>query len=387
MDKALKRWVALWVAALVVAMILIPAVLVKAIGRDGHDSFIAKWKAGQAAHHLTQTQQGDPNDPNSTGPHATLNPNAPYTWQVNDEGVDIEVSIYLVDTEQVIMLPLEQYVRGVVAAEMPADFELEALKAQAIAARSYIIKRILDENTDHVPVNNALVTDGIAHQVFYTDDKIEALWDPDLYEHYNDKINKAVNETSGIIVTYGGEPIEASYFSTSNGFTENSEDYWQVAKPYLRSVPSPWDIALSPRFEEKVSVPYETVINKLGLSNQDAQAVVAPPFIVLERTAGNRIKRAIVGDKTFTGRELREKLGLNSTQFDMALNGNHIEFTTYGYGHGVGMSQWGAQGMALDGSKAEDILKYYYQGVTLNHINDHLSYRLASSLKSLKEKI
>lgn len=375
MDQAVKRWVALWAAALVVAIIFIPAVLVKSIGRDGHDSFIAMLRAES-----NQPSEVDAHEANSDAsqgakhtPNTEHDPNAPYTWHVHEDGVDIYVSVYLVESGQVVAMPLEQYVRGVVAAEMPAEFELEALKAQAIAARSYIIRRMLDDNTEHVPVANALVTDGIAHQVFYTDEKIQALWKPDAYEHFNNKINQAINETEHIVVTYQGEPIDASYFSTSNGFTENSEDYWQVAKPYLRSVPSPWDITLSPRFEEQISMPYETVINKLGLSldslgSEASTGVVAPAFIVLERTAGHRIKRVIIGDKTFTGREVREQLGLNSTQFQMELNGNDIQFTMFGYGHGIGMSQWGAQGMALEGRTAEEILKYFYQGTALNQI-------------------
>ncbi|MNI35715.1 Amidase enhancer precursor [compost metagenome] len=187
-----------------------------------------------------------------------------------------------------------------------------------------------------------------------------------------DKINRAVKETEDQILLYEKRPINATFFSTSNGYTENSEEYWFDAIPYLRSVPSPWDSALSPKYKETISITYATVLKKLGVSSISTISTRSNGIKVLEHSTGNRIKKISIGGKTFTGREVREKLGLASSQFDWKWKGTQLEFTTYGYGHGVGLSQWGANGMAKEGKKAEEIVSYYYTGISIGKASEIL---------------
>ncbi|WGU93712.1 stage II sporulation protein D [Paenibacillus dendritiformis] len=291
-----------------------------------------------------------------------------------------EVRVYLAKARKIENVPLERYVRGVLAAEMPADFELEALKAQAIAARTYIVRRLRAGDTAGVP-EGADVTDTVAHQAYIP--LAELAKRP---KHTIAKLNQAVNETRDQVITYQGEPIMAAFFSTSNGYTENAEDYWKNPVPYLKSVPSPWDQAESPRYAETVELPLNEVLDKLGLTPAAvpglAQASwqggggsgspssdtggLAADVRILSRTAGKRVEEVQFGTKRFSGRDIREKLNLRSSAFDWERDGDKLRIRTYGYGHGVGMSQYGAQGMAKQGAAAERILTYYYIGVQLD---------------------
>ncbi|MDF2720331.1 MAG: stage sporulation protein [Paenibacillus sp.] len=284
---------------------------------------------------------------------------------VFEQSQQVIIPIYLTRQQKIDQVPLETYVRNVLAAEMPASFELEALKAQAIASRTYIVKRWLDGDSSQVPVQGAIVTDTVAHQAYMTEDQMKQSWSGKQYESNVEKLNRAVSETAGIIATYQHKPIQASFFSTSNGYTENSEEYWRDAVPYLRSVPSPWDASLSPKYEANVTYSLQEFAKRLNFSSVPAN--LAASMKVLSTTSGHRIKTMAIGGKTFTGREIREKLELNSSQFTWKVKGASIELQTLGYGHGVGMSQWGANGMAKEGKTAEAILKYYYQGIELEN--------------------
>ena len=276
------------------------------------------------------------------------------------EALPITFPIYLTREQRIESVTLEQYVRGVVAAEMPIEFELEALKAQAIAARTYIARRFAKLDVSNMPVAGAWVTDTEAHQAYLTDEDIDGKWTGPQREANLAKLDRAVRETQNLIMTHGGEPILAVYFSTSNGFTENSEDYWSENLPYLRSVESGWDRNVSPKFRAELRLPKEEFAERLGIDKRKADQIR-----VLERSEGRRVKKIRIGGKTFTGREVREKLGLPSTAFEIRMDGEEAAITSYGHGHGVGMSQYGAQGMALAGYTAEDILKHYYTGITI----------------------
>lgn len=279
----------------------------------------------------------------------------------------LTIPVYLSKDKKVQQLDLEQYVRGVVAAEMPIDFELEALKAQAMAARTYIVRRLLEKDLSGVPVEGAVVTDTITHQAYVSEQELKQRWSGAQYAANMDKLNRAVEETKDMILTYEGKPIQATFFSTSNGYTENSEDYWGDRIPYLRSVPSPWDVKLSPRYKETISISSKELGQKLGLRTAiPVSANQSNSLRVIGKTEGNRIKTLTVGGKTFSGREFREKLGLNSTHFQWSWKGSELQITTFGYGHGVGMSQWGANGMAKEGKKAEEIVKYFYTGIQVS---------------------
>ncbi|NIK79376.1 stage II sporulation protein D [Paenibacillus castaneae] len=272
----------------------------------------------------------------------------------------LNVRVYLTKEKRMEIVPLETYVQGVLAGEMPVDFELEALKAQAIAARTYIVRRLALKDRSGMEVENADVTDTIEHQVYVPLAKLASKWTGEDKKNNLAKLKKAVMETKGLIITYKGEPIQAAFFSTSNGFTENSEDYWEQSLPYLRSVASPWDEVISPRYKETIELNRQDFYRKMGLSGKLAEG--KPAIKLLEKTAGNRIKTIAINGQSFSGRDVRERLALASSQFTWLIKNDSVAFTTFGFGHGIGMSQWGANGMAKEGSSAEDIIRHYYTG-------------------------
>ncbi|WP_231571172.1 stage II sporulation protein D [Gordoniibacillus kamchatkensis] len=222
------------------------------------------------------------------------------------------------------------------------------------------------------------MTDTVAHQAYISVDELHRReTSSPAAAAQMERLNRAVQETKDLILTYDGKPINATFFSTSNGYTENSEDYWGVYTPYLRSVASPWDAKLSPRYKETVTFSYKELLQKLGVASISASAGRSTAIKVLGWTEGHRIKTISIGGKTFSGKDVREKLGLNSTQFAWTWRGNQLDITTTGYGHGVGMSQWGANGMAKEGKTAEQIVKYYYQGIAIEKVPS--SYLAAKS--------
>lgn len=279
--------------------------------------------------------------------------------QTKSAGPDVEVAVYRSKEKRIEHIPLEEYVVGVVAAEMPADFELEALKAQALTARTYIVKQMLNDQPIQLP-KGANVTDTIMHQVYYSNDELKQLWGAD-YDWKMKRITEAVQATQGQIVTYNNIPIEASFFSTSNGFTENSEAYWENDFPYLKSVASPWD-QKSPKFYHRTVMSVAEFEQKLGVTLPKDGSV----GVVISRTPGKRVDVVEINGKRFKGREVREKLDLKSTDFTWVRKGNDIIITTKGYGHGVGMSQYGANFLAKQGKTYDKIVKYYYRGVTIS---------------------
>jgi stage II sporulation protein D len=277
------------------------------------------------------------------------------------EGLDrLSIRIYLAKEKRIETVPLESYVQGVLAGEMPIDFELEALKAQAIAARTYIVRRIGLKDRSGMMAEQADVTDTVEHQVYIPVAVLARKWTGEEKKENLAKLKQAAEETKGLVITYDGEPIQAAFFSTSNGYTENSEDYWAQSLPYLRSVASPWDVDISPRYKETVQLTKREFYLRMGLSGKDAAA--RPSIKVTEKTDGNRIKTIKINGETFSGREVRERLDLASSLFTWRIQKDTITITTFGYGHGVGMSQWGANGMAQEGKKAEDIIRHYYTG-------------------------
>jgi stage II sporulation protein D len=284
----------------------------------------------------------------------------------------IAVPVYLSREKRVETYPLEDYVVGVVAAEMPIEFRIEALKAQALAARTYLVKRLVNHDATQVPVSGAIVTDQPIHQAFLTEEQLKRQWPGDEFEVNMAKLKEAVAATADQILTYRGSPIDAVFFSTSNGYTENSEDYWENEVPYLRSVASPWDVTISPKFKSTFTISVGEVTSKLNLAAISSIDGSPQGMKVLSRTAGHRIKTVSIGGRTFTGREVREKLGLASSQFEWRRQGNNLIFVVYGNGHGVGMSQWGAEGMARQGKTATEIVQYYYTGIQISRASDIL---------------
>ena len=260
------------------------------------------------------------------------------------------------EDNSIMEVPFEDYIVGVVAAEMPAEFELEALKAQAVAARSYVLKKI-EQNKN----NDYDILDTTMNQVYISDDKMKEKW-TNKYDEYLKKIKQAVEDTKGQYLTYNGTVIEAFFFSTSSGKTENSEEVFSKSLPYLRSVDSSWD-NISPAFNSKNTFSLDEFYFNLNIPYSDNLIIN-----VLETTSTGRIKKIKINNKEFTGNEIRDIFKLKSTFFEIKQDGKQIIINTKGYGHGVGMSQYGAQAMAKANYTYEQILKYYYQGVDISKI-------------------
>ena len=267
------------------------------------------------------------------------------------------VRVKRLSTDKVEEVPLEEYIVGVLAGEMPIDFELEALKAQAVASRSYVLKRI-EYNKD----NEYDVVDSVLNQVYLDDDYLKETWG----NNYTIKINKlrtAVNETYNEYMEYDGEIIDALFFSTSNGYTEDSHLVFNLELPYLKSVESSWDQEVSSAFSSKYTYSLQEFYEKLGLEYKDKLEVE-----ILERSNTNRVLKLKINGQEFEGTTLYNKLGLRSTDFEITQVGSNVVFDMKGYGHGVGMSQYGALGMAKQGYTYDEILKHYYTGVTIKKI-------------------
>ncbi|WP_366247780.1 stage II sporulation protein D [Terribacillus aidingensis] len=275
------------------------------------------------------------------------------------ETASVAVEVSRTASNTVETVPLETYVTRVVASEMPADFELEALKAQAVAARTYVVRYMEDHQAEKPEAIE--VSDSTSDQVYKNEDELRQAWGRD-YEEKMTKLTEAAEGTSGEIITYDGEPITPSFFSTSNGYTENAENYWENPLPYLKSVESPWD-KQSPKFEDQKVIEIEEAEKLLGVEIDPN----TPPG-ELKRNSSQRVAEVAIGGKQFTGREIREKLGLKSTDFTLSMKDDHLIFQTKGYGHGVGMSQYGANGMAAEGKSYKDILTYYYKDTEINKL-------------------
>lgn len=275
-------------------------------------------------------------------------------------------------TGQVKIMPLEDYLVGVVAAEMPANFHLEALKAQAVAARTYALKKmeLAGQKNGHNPHPDADVCTDPSHcQGWLSARELKERWGLLGYLKLSNKIETAVKETEGLVVTYNGRLIDPVYHSTSGGRTENSEDVWNFKIPYLRSVDSPWEKG-SPRYYARFTFSLGQIDQLLGTNLRAVPVSTLAQknnnyLKVLAYSSSGRVKLIKVGDKVFKGTDFRRLLGLNSTTFSWQVEGDKITFTTRGYGHGVGLSQYGANGMAWQGKNYKDILTYYYTGVKI----------------------
>lgn len=290
---------------------------------------------------------------------------------------DLPIKVFNHETREIMELYLEEYVAQVVAAEMPASFELEALKAQAVAARTYTIWREMNHGKEGHPSHpGASVCTSHAHcqewlPMKEIKDRHGALW----MAKYWPKIQRAVKETAGIIMTYDMKPIEPLYHSTSGGKTENSEDVFASAVPYLRSVSSPYE-EKSPVLVDQKKVAIDDFIHILKKQDKNLEISgrnLASQIKILEKSQGGSVSKIQIGNKTYRGSEIRQLFDLRSADFTVGVEGDHILFTTRGYGHGVGMSQWGANGMAETGSSYQEILKHYYQGVVLSRITSYNS--------------
>lgn len=262
------------------------------------------------------------------------------------EEIKSENLINVIHNGSSIEMELEDYVIGVVAAEMPASFNIEALKAQSIIARTYAL---------NITSKGRILTDNESTQSYIDTNQMKTKWGSD-YEKYYNKIVSAVNSTKGITIKYNGEYIDCVYHSTSNGYTEDSINVWGNNISYLKSVDSSWDKNATTYLRD-TNIDLTTFNNKLDTN------ISSIDDILIERNNSERVSIIKVGDKEFTGINFRNILNLRSADFDIEIIDNNVKITTRGYGHGVGLSQYGANGMATEGYTYKQILNHYYTNV------------------------
>lgn len=279
---------------------------------------------------------------------STQQETAPCTVDIIVEGLDEPV-------------PLEEYIVGVVAAEMPVQFQEEALKAQAIASRTYALR-----TTD---VGKKPIAADISAQVYVTKEQRKEKWGKE-YKKNEKKVQAAVKATEGQILVYRDEMIAAMFFSTSNGKTESSKSYSGNEIPYLQSVESPGEEEVAPTVQRQFEFTLKEWNDALGVrwNEEDFRA------LQLVRNSTGRVQKAITPKNELNGRDMRELLGLASTDFDIAFDVTNqiVHVTTTGYGHGVGMSQYGAEAYAQKGWTASQIVQHYYSGAEITTTEPYL---------------
>ena len=256
----------------------------------------------------------------------------------------------------IIKVPLEDYIVGVLAGEMPIDFEEEAFKAQAVAARSYVLIK-MKENMN----NDYDVVDTVQNQVYLDYVYLKNVWKNNYIKNIN-KLKKVVKDTKGQYLEYNGEIAQTMYFSTSTGVTENCKEIFWNDVPYLTSVDSKWD-NISPLYEtsqeynineffQKLNLPYSNVLN----------------ISYIKRTSTGRNIKLMINNNIYNASDIMQIFNIKSTFFDITKNNNVIKISSKGYGHGVGMSQYGAQAMALKKYKYNQILYHYYKNTKIKKI-------------------
>ncbi len=277
------------------------------------------------------------------------------------------IKVFNLKTNEVMVIDFEEYLKGVVASEMPAEFNIEALKAQSVTSRTYLLYRLKKYPEGQPEHLGAPVCTGVHCQVWTSKEDLIASHEDGWFENYWSKIEEAVSSTDGQILTYEGKIIEPLFHSTSGGRTENSEEVFSTAVPYLRSVESPYE-GEAPKLHDSVKITVDEFISKiksvygnLNISKDNLREKIQ----LGEVSEGGKIKTIYIDNTEITGREMRSLFNLNSTDFNFIQSGNEIEIVTTGYGHGVGMSQWGADGMADEGYNYKEILKHYFTDVEI----------------------
>ncbi len=282
----------------------------------------------------------------------------------SDKNHTDDVTVYVKVAGEVKEFELEKYLYGVLAAEMPASFHEEALKAQAVAARTYIINKKQSGDNDHPDAD--VCTDSTHCKAYLSDEEIDGKFGSDWQKQYGSKVKAVVEGTRREIIVYGGEPIEAVFHSSGSGFTENASDVWGNEVPYLVSVESPGDM-LSPTFANDVKVSFQSFCSKVS----EYGGGEASPYIgeILRNESGS-VKKIDLGGSFFEGVKVREMFSLPSANFTVSLGDGEFIFHCKGKGHGVGMSQYGAEYFANQGMDYKEILKKYYTGIEVVNIEE-----------------
>ena len=280
------------------------------------------------------------------------------------------IKLYHAKTSQTEELSLDDYLYGVVSSEMPASFEKEALKAQAIVARTYTIYQITKSKGKHGDAD--ICDDYKCCQAWISKEDRLAKWSENEAEANWNKIVEAVDSTQGKIITYNGSPIDAFFHSNSGGITETASNVWGGDNfPYLQSVQTSGEDGYT-QYSSEVEFSQSEFIDKIKTKHPDFEIDFNDNSCVqiLEYTESGRIRTIKFGNIQIAGTEARTLLGLKSTNFSFEIVDGKIKFKVLGYGHGVGMSQTGADSMAKAGSSAEEIIKHFYSGVEIRFVND-----------------
>ncbi|MBC7959097.1 MAG: stage II sporulation protein D [Vallitaleaceae bacterium] len=273
---------------------------------------------------------------------------------------DVSITIEYKDGKKTV--PLEQYLIGVVAAEMPAQFEGEALKAQAIAARTYTMKRVSDNE-------NIVFKSNI--QSYYSRSELEVLWGVNDFALNYPKIQRAVEDTKAQVLVYEDELIDAVFHSSSIGTTRSALQVWGQEIPYLQQAQSLQDIN-APTYSHQYSFDYEEV-KKKALKSDDQIILtqeLSSDLQIIERDTEGYVLQVQLGNKIYTGEAFRKIFGLASSNFSILFKDDTVDIVCKGYGHGVGLSQYGAQAMAQGGATCEEILTHYYFNVKLTTLKE-----------------
>ena len=284
-----------------------------------------------------------------------------------EDSMGKKIKVYFHKTKEIKEIALEDYIRGVVAAEMPASYNIEALKAQAVAARTYAYRKLKTKGAaDLVHPGADVCTDSAHCQAWVSRDEALKNWSASNRGVYWDKISWAVKSTAGEIILYKGEIANPVFHANSSGKTEDTEEVWAGEPiPYLRSVDSPGE-ENSSSYQSQAEFTADQLTQRITKEFQDFKLTdedLGKSIKIKDYTRSGRVKNIIIGNKTFKGTVLRKLLELKSTNFSVEIPPGKVVFKVKGFGHGVGMSQCGANCLAQKGKTYKEILEYYYRGV------------------------
>lgn len=276
---------------------------------------------------------------------------------------DLFITVLDCESKKVRSVSLEEYLPGVVAAEMPAAFEVEALKAQSVAARSYILSKLKSTSDRHPSA--AVCSDPSHCKAYIAESDVKKLWGESKADFYLNKIKECCNATRGEYMTYENEAIEAFFFSQSGGRTENAKDVWGTDLPYLKSVEST-ENPLNPNYKTTAEFSFSDFRKKLNTICPEISANSSPPTLgSISRTTGGSVDYIEIDGEKFKGTNIRKLFNLRSANFEISIADAKVIFTVTGYGHGVGMSQYGANEMAKKGENYTEILSHYYTNIQI----------------------
>ncbi|MGL4774472.1 MAG: stage II sporulation protein D [Clostridium sp.] len=286
---------------------------------------------------------------------------------INIKGNDM-VKVYITNDKKVIEVSVEDYIIGVLGSEMPVSFDEEALKAQAIAARTFYYSRRISPCPK---ANGGEICDTVHCQVYMNKEERLSKWSASTANQNYKKLEEAVKSTEGLVLSYKGELVRSpQFFSTSSGKTEDAKDVFGSEVPYLKSIESPGE-EISTKFEETKTFKKSELVNKINSSYEKSKLNIKDiqsQISIEERSEAGMVTKLKLGNEVIKGTEFRSMLGLNSANFTIEYKGEDVIITCKGYGHGVGMSQWGANVMGKNGKTYDEILTHYYTGIEIRKV-------------------